>query len=97
MSFQIIVVIVAIIVLILLLTIFGYSMYAANQNVNFPPINNACPDYWTLDASNNCVNTLRLKNYIDAVITSQPTGMSDSDYAAHKAAQLYEIEKIKVV
>jgi hypothetical protein len=54
-TFQISVLIVAAVLLILIFATVGIlSKYTTTDKV-FPPIANSCPDYWTVDASGNCI------------------------------------------
>jgi hypothetical protein len=63
MSFQKIVVAILLIILIIFLVIIGVTLYNAKyKDIVYPPKTAQCPDYWTLDSSNNCVNTKALGN-----------------------------------
>jgi hypothetical protein len=58
----------AIIILILTLTYLGIKMRYNKATLPFPPLSNACPDYWTVDASGcmppaNNVNNPNAGNY----------------------------------
>ena len=46
----------AIFLLIITLVIVGVALSKASNNVAWPPMTPACPDYWTMDVSGNCVN-----------------------------------------
>jgi hypothetical protein len=61
-SFQIIVLIVAVIILILALAFVGVSLKNSQKNAGWPPLVPDCPDYWTIDGSDNpiCVNVKNL-------------------------------------
>jgi len=59
MSFQKTVLTISIIVLILLLVVIGMSLSKSSEDVEWPPVLGACPDYW-VDLSGNgeaCFNT----------------------------------------
>ncbi len=63
MSFQKVVVSIFLIILIIFLVIIGTTLYDAKyKNPSYPPKSAQCPDYWTLDNKNNCVNTKGLGN-----------------------------------
>ncbi len=55
LNFQRIVMVVAIIMLIAALIFIGYALYAQTSTITWPPEIPKCPDYWTVDASGNCV------------------------------------------
>ena len=60
-SFQTIVLLVAILILIVTLILIGYALRKAAKSREWPPMIPQCPDYWTVDASNNkCMNTKNL-------------------------------------
>jgi hypothetical protein len=54
-NFQRIVMVIAIIMLIAALIFIGYALYAQTSTITWPPEIPKCPDYWTVDASGNCV------------------------------------------
>lgn len=59
LSFQKTVLTISIIVLILLLVVIGMSLSKSNEDIEWPPVLGACPDYW-VDLSGNggaCFNT----------------------------------------
>jgi hypothetical protein len=58
-GFQKVVLIAAIIILILALTFIGFAI-SYSQNQVWPPLIPGCPDYWDVDGSGNCLNTLNL-------------------------------------
>jgi len=63
MSFYIIVASIAVITLIILLTWIGYGMQNHINNVQFPPVSSACPDFWTIkgdDENPECINDRHL-------------------------------------
>lgn len=63
MSFQKTVAMVFFIILIIFLVIIGVALYDAKyKNPIYPPKISQCPDYWTLDNENYCVNTQGLGN-----------------------------------
>ena len=53
--FYIVVLSIAVIILILLLAYFGILMAGAKNKQVYPPSYNTCPDYWSVDASGNCI------------------------------------------
>lgn len=55
LNFQRIVIIIAIIMLIITMVFIGYALYRQSSDVAWPPKIPKCPDYWTLDASGNCI------------------------------------------
>lgn len=56
-SFQKIILIIAVIILTITLVFIGVVLsYSKNRNT-WPPIIPECPDYWSMDLSNNCINT----------------------------------------
>jgi hypothetical protein len=55
LNFQRIVIIIAIIMLIVAMVFIGYALYLQSSDVAWPPKIPKCPDYWTLDASGNCI------------------------------------------
>lgn len=58
MSFQTVVVSIFSIILIIFLVIIGVTLYDNKyKNPSYPSKTSQCPDYWTLDSNNNCVNT----------------------------------------
>ena len=62
MSFQTVVLIIAVILLIVALAFIGVSLKNSQKNEAWPPLIPDCPDYWTMDGSNNpiCVNVKNL-------------------------------------
>lgn len=55
-TFYIIVPTIAVVILIIVLTYLGIKIKNAKAtSTSFPPIYNTCPDYWTVDATGNCV------------------------------------------
>ena len=58
-GFQKIVLITAIVVLIIALAFIGFAISSATNQV-WPPMIPNCPDYWDVDGSGNCLNTLNL-------------------------------------
>jgi hypothetical protein len=53
--FYIIVLGVAVVILIIILAIIGIGMRNNKGSGEWPPVEATCPDYWTLDASGNCM------------------------------------------
>lgn len=63
MSFQKTVSMIFFIILIIFLVIIGVTLYNAKlKNPTYPPKISQCPDYWTLDNNNKCINTNNLGN-----------------------------------
>ncbi len=58
--FQTTVLVIAIIVLIVILIIIGMTLSTAKKNKPWPPMNAQCLDYWEIDGSGNCVDTMDL-------------------------------------
>ena len=56
-NFQRIVLTIAIVMLIAAMIFIGYSLYQKSSDVSWPPEVPTCPDFWTMDASGNCVAT----------------------------------------
>lgn len=54
-NFQRIVLTIAIVMLIAAMIFIGYSLYQKSSDVSWPPEVPACPDFWTVDPSGNCV------------------------------------------
>jgi hypothetical protein len=54
-KFYLIVLTIASILLILILTYIGLSMSKRGNNVPFPPVASACPDYWEINSKGLCV------------------------------------------
>ena len=54
-TFQITILVVAAILLIAIFTTVGILTKYSTADKVFPPMANTCPDYWTVDASGNCV------------------------------------------
>jgi hypothetical protein len=54
-NFQRIVLTIAIVMLIAAMIFIGYSLYQKSSDVSWPPQVPKCPDFWTMDASGNCV------------------------------------------
>ena len=63
-NFQRIVILIAIIMLIVSMVFIGHALYKQSTDVSWPPKIPKCPDYWTIDASGNCI-----------IPTTQPTSM----------------------
>jgi nitrate reductase cytochrome c-type subunit len=59
-GFQKIVLYAAIIILIIALVIIGISLSYSKNYDAWPPMVPVCPDYWTIDNTNKCVNTNNL-------------------------------------
>ena len=55
--FQKIVLFAAIIILIITLVVIGLAIRNTKNTQQWPPFVPECPDYWTLDKNNKCVNT----------------------------------------
>ena len=55
-NFQTVVLIIAVILLIISLAFVGNALKTSSANNSWPPEVPACPDYWTIDGSNVCVN-----------------------------------------
>ena len=53
-TFQKSVLIIALVVLIALLISVGILLNKHSKNTSWPPIQNTCPDYWTVDDNGNC-------------------------------------------
>ena len=56
LSFYTIVIIIAIVILVIALTIIGITLVNKKNNIAFPDYQNTCPDFWTLDSSEQCVS-----------------------------------------
>jgi hypothetical protein len=54
-NFQRIVMMIAIIMLIAAMIFIGYALYSQSRDIPWPPETPKCPDFWTVDASGNCV------------------------------------------
>ena len=54
-NFQRIVMIIAIIMLIAAMVFIGYALYSQSRDIPWPPEIPKCPDFWTMDASGNCI------------------------------------------
>ncbi len=52
------VVAIAVIILILVLGFMGWTMTKNTDIASFPKLQNTCPDYWTIDTSGHCVQTV---------------------------------------
>jgi hypothetical protein len=55
LNFQRIVIIIAIIMLIVAMVFIGHALYRQSSAGSWPPETPKCPDYYTRDASGNCV------------------------------------------
>ena len=55
-NFQRIIIIIAIIALIASMIFIGYALYDQSSAISWPPEKPKCPDFWTVDASGNCIN-----------------------------------------
>ena len=78
--FQKTIVIVAIFILIITLVLIGFALSYSKATNAWPPIVPECPDYWTLDASNNrCTNPMNLG-------TCTTLNLSDSRYQGSTGA-----------
>ena len=55
LNFQRIVLIIAIVMLIAAMIFIGYALYRQSSTIAWPPETPTCPDYWTVDASGNCI------------------------------------------
>jgi len=75
--FYIIVTVVALIILIILLVVFGYTMSKGVKSGVFPPLANACPDFWVNDPSNN--NLCIVPNYVGANVGTFVPSSSTTD------------------
>lgn len=62
MSFQTTVVAIFSIILIIFLVIIGVTLNDSKKKGTYPPKISQCPDYWTLDKDDNCVNINSLGN-----------------------------------
>ena len=62
MEFKSIVITIAILVLIVALVFIGIALSTGTKNKQWPPNTPSCPDYWTIDASGNCMNGKDLVN-----------------------------------
>ena len=54
-SFYLIILSVAVFILILALGFSGWMLSKQNDQIDFPNITATCPDFWTIDATGNCV------------------------------------------
>ena len=77
-NFQRIVILIAIVMLIAAMIFIGYAMYDQSSDVSWPPETPKCPDFWTVDASGNCINGTQPKtpceyNGIPAGTQGMPT------------------------
>jgi len=54
-SFYLIILSVAVFILILALGFTGWMLSKQNDQIDFPNITATCPDFWTIDATENCV------------------------------------------
>ena len=82
-SFYLIVLSIAVIILIIMLTSIGMTIKSAKVNANiFPPVAALCPDYWTIDPSENqCViptNGINDGGGVSALSSSGTYGLSPS-------------------
>jgi len=59
-SFQKTILTIAIFILLFFLLFIGIMLAYGNKNTKWPPISAACPDYWDIDSSGNCVNVRNL-------------------------------------
>lgn len=76
MSFQKTVAMIFFIILIIFLVIIGVTLYDAKyKNPIYPPKISQCPDYWSLDDNNNCINRQNLG------VSSCNSKINVSDYA----------------
>lgn len=68
-SFYLIILSVAVFILILALGFSGWMLSKQNDQIDFPNITTTCPDFWTIDATGNCVQpTSSNFNYGSATI-----------------------------
>ncbi len=72
-SFYVIVLSISLIILILLLTLVGVTLSKSTNAQKFPPVTSGCPDYWTMDSSNNCIIPTSEKNKGSHTFTSSNT------------------------
>jgi hypothetical protein len=61
-------------ILILSMTFLGIVMYSSQSTNVFPPRALPCPDYWTMNASNVCVNTTTTNTWSNPNPTAAPFG-----------------------
>ena len=55
-NFQRIVIMIAIFMLIAAMIFIGYALYDKSSDIAWPPAETPkCPDYWTVDATGNCI------------------------------------------
>lgn len=76
--------IVAIVLLLVILLWFWYVFSKAMPTAGYPGSKNACPDYWTFDASNNCVINNSVNSGKANLVNMPPSSMikkNDTLYA----------------
>jgi hypothetical protein len=62
-SFYLIILSVAVFILILALGFSGWMLSKQNDQIDFPNITATCPDFWTIDATGNCVQPTTSTNF----------------------------------
>ena len=69
MAFQSTLIMVATVVLLLSLIFISISLYNTNSGAKFPPVENKCPDYWSISGP-TCIDTYDLgSNCNEDIIT----------------------------
>jgi len=80
MVFYLIVTLIAIIVFIVLVVYINYSLNSVTKPSIYPPVENACPDFWLIDSNGNCKipdssytdSSLLIGNFNSSLANSNP-------------------------
>jgi len=79
MLFYLIVTIIAIVVFIILLIYINYNLSSITKPTIYPPIENACPDFWLMDDNGSCkIPDPSFKNYMFLIGSFDPTKVDNS-------------------
>ena len=72
------------VILVVSLGIIGYLLYDAQSNLDYPPSVGQCPDYFTINENNHCVNSMGLETSCGEIPDFSTGDFTGNDGAKNK-------------